>query len=426
MTPQQRHIVFATSGSLGDLHPFLALGGELQRRGHRATIATSAIHEPHVLKAGLAFRHMRPDPENTPAFHARFMHPKTGGRFVYRDYLGPAIRASYADLLQATHDAHMLVSQSLMAMAAPLVAAKTGIAWVSVVLQPMSFFSVHERPYYLPLSFLSWMCERSPKFHAQVFHYVRKHTAKWIKPVLDLQQELGVAQQNHPMYEGQHSPTRVMAMFSPLLGSVQPDWPGSVLQTGTALYLPASSSLPAALEKFLEDASAPLAIFTLSSASSNDAGDFYRESLKAASSLGLRALLIMGGLAAASSLPEPLPDWAFRLDYIAFEKVFPYAAVIVHSGGVATSFKSLRSGKPQVIVPHAHDQRDNAMRLSRLGVATMILNRRAGKKTLCKALQKILADKGMQDKAAALMLEAQHENGVVQGCNAIERLLDHV
>ena len=33
-------IVFTTWGSLGDLHPYLALGVEMKRRGHDASIAT--------------------------------------------------------------------------------------------------------------------------------------------------------------------------------------------------------------------------------------------------------------------------------------------------------------------------------------------------------------------------------------------------
>ena len=55
-SPPSRHIVFATSGSLGDLHPFLALGSELRRRGHRVTVATNAAHEAHVARAGLGFQ----------------------------------------------------------------------------------------------------------------------------------------------------------------------------------------------------------------------------------------------------------------------------------------------------------------------------------------------------------------------------------
>ncbi|GGE78957.1 hypothetical protein CR103_09835 [Massilia psychrophila] len=420
---KQRHIVFATAGSLGDLHPFLALGLELKQRGHRVTVASSAIHQPIILKAGLGFRHMRPDPDNTPAFHARYMHPKTGGQFVYRDYLGPSIRTSYADLAQATQDADMLVSQSLMALAAPLVAARIGIPWVSAVLQPMSFFSTHERPHYLPFPWLSWLCGRSPQLHGKVIHSVKIHTAKWLRPVLELKQELGIVHHQHPMYEGQHSPLCVLAMFSPLLGGRQPDWPASVVQTGTALYLSDSGPVPAKLKQFLEQNSKPLVIFTLSSAASNDAGDFYRDSLNAAASLGLRALLVMGGLAASSALPAPLPDGAFRIDYAAFEDVFPHAAMIVHSGGAATSFKALQSGKPQIVVPHAHDQLDNAMRLSLLGVAIVIKKRRPGKRALRKALQTVLANADMQDKAVALGLQTRQENGVQQACDAIERHL---
>ncbi|WP_151633796.1 glycosyltransferase [Noviherbaspirillum aerium] len=422
--PAARHIVLATTGSLGDLHPFLALGAELKRRGHRVTLATSAVHRCHVHEAGLDFHHMRPDPEDTPAFHARYMHPKTGGEFVYRHYLGPAIRTSYDDLARAARDADLLVSQSLMALAAPLVAASTGIRWVSAVLQPMSFFSLHERPNYLPLPFLSWLCGRSPELHGRVFHYVRKHTEEWVRPVLDLRQELGIARPDHPMYEGQHSPSRVLAMFSPLLGKPQPDWPQPAVQTGTALYRQEQAMAPE-LQRFLRESSRPLVVFTLSSAASNDAGDFYQTSLRTAESLGARALLVMGGLAAGSALPDPLPSWAMRVDYAAFEQVFPHAAVIVHSGGVATSFKALQAGKPQIVVPHAHDQLDNAMRLAKLGVAEVIPGRRTGAGRLRNALRRALTDTHRRERAAAAARETHREDGVARACDEIEEQLGH-
>lgn len=420
-----RHIVFATSGSLGDLHPFLALGGELQRRGHRVTVATNAVHEAHVARAGLAFRHMRPDPDDTPAFHRRYMHPRSGGEFVYRHYLGPAIRHSYADLAEASRGADLLVSQSLMALAAPLVAASTGVPWVSAVLQPMSFFSLHERPNYLPFAPLSWLCGRSPELHGRVFGYVRQHTERWLDPVLALRAELGIASRGHPLYEGQHSGRRVLAMFSPLLGAPQPDWPSATVQTGTALYLDEAPALPEALRRFLEQDDAPLAVFTLGSAASNDAGDFYAAGLAAATALGMRALLLTGGLSAASSLPAPLPKGALRIGYAPFEAVFPHAAVIVHSGGVATSFKALRAGKPQIIVPHAHDQMDNALRLRALGAALVLPKRRAGRHALRAALARALADDGMRQAAHRLAGPSRAEDGVQAGCRAIEEALDH-
>jgi rhamnosyltransferase subunit B len=421
----QRHIVFATAGSLGDLYPFLALGRELRQRGRRVTIATSANHRQQVLAAGLAYTHMRPDPENTAAFHARYMHPKTGGQFVYQDYLGPAIRRSYDDLSDATRDADLLVSQSLMALAAPLVAARSGIPWVSAVFQPMSFFSVHERPKSLPVSLLPGLCGRSPQLHRNIFQYVRKHTEAWVKPVVELRHELGIAQRGHPMYEGQHSPDCVLAMFSPMLGGPQPDWPPSVKQTGTAQLPQQAAPLPEGLKRFLEREDMPLAIFTLSSAASNDAGDFYRNSLEAAATLGIRALLITSGLAASSHLPEPLPDWAQRIDYAAFEQVFPHAAVVVHAGGIGTAFKAMQAGAPQIVMPHAHDQLDNALRLERLGVARMMPGKRTGVRALRRALREVLADRRMQATAASVALQARAEDGVARACDIIDGMLNH-
>lgn len=420
----QRHIVFATAGSLGDLYPFLALGSALKARGYRVSLATSSNHRAAVEAAGLSFRHMRPDPENTADFHARFMHPKTGGEFVYRDYLAPAIRDSYDDLLRATEDADMLVSQSLMALAAPLVAARTNIPWVSAVFQPMTLFSLHDTPNYLPSGLLRRLCGRYPAFHARVFHYVRLHTAEWVRPVQDFRRELGIPGQDHPMYEGQHSPLRVLAMFSPLLGTPQPDWPRAAVQTGTALHAEGERRGNPALEAFLARGGAPLAIFTLSAAASNDAGDFYREALHAARMLGLRALLVTSGLSASSRLPEPLPRWALRIEYAPFDEIFPHAAVVVHAGGIGTGFKALQAGVPQVLIPHAHDQLDNALRLQRLGVATVIAGKRTGRRHQARALRGALADGAMKERAQALSPAARTEDGVSRACQELELLLE--
>ena len=161
-----------------------------------------------------------------------------------------------------------------MALAAPLVAASTGVPWVSAVLQPMSFFSLHERPNYLPFALLSWLCGRSPELHGRVFGYVRQHTERWLDPVLALRAELGIASRGHPLYEGQHSGRLRTGDVLAAAGAPQPDWPAATVQTGTALYLHEAPALPEALRRFLERTTLPLAVFTLGSAASNDAGDF--------------------------------------------------------------------------------------------------------------------------------------------------------
>jgi UDP:flavonoid glycosyltransferase YjiC (YdhE family) len=51
----------ATIGSLGDLHPTLALGLELKRRGHFVTVASTGYYRDKVESLGLTFRSLRPD-----------------------------------------------------------------------------------------------------------------------------------------------------------------------------------------------------------------------------------------------------------------------------------------------------------------------------------------------------------------------------
>ena len=54
------------------------------------------------------------------------------------------------------------------------------------------------------------------------------------------------------------------------------------------------------------------------------------------------------------------------------QRLFPRAAVVVHHGGVGTTGQGLRSGRPSLVVPHAHDQADNADRVVRLGAGRAI------------------------------------------------------
>ena len=55
------NIVLTTFGSLGDLHPYLALAQELQLRGHHPVIATSPHQQTATERAGIEFRPVRPD-----------------------------------------------------------------------------------------------------------------------------------------------------------------------------------------------------------------------------------------------------------------------------------------------------------------------------------------------------------------------------
>ena len=55
-------------------------------------------------------------------------------------------------------------------------------------------------------------------------------------------------------------------------------------------------------------------------------------------------------------IPETLPDWAFEIDNVPFDYLFPKVAYIIHHGGSGTTHSAFRCGKPQAIIPHIGDQ----------------------------------------------------------------------
>ena len=85
--------------------------------------------------------------------------------------------------------------------------------------------------------------------------------------------------------------------------------------------------------------------------------------------LGCRAVLVLKD---PRNRPPSLPEGVTTVEYAPFSGLFPGSALIVHHGGVGTTGLAMRSGRPMLVVPFAHDQPDNAARLVRLGVARTV------------------------------------------------------
>src|SRR5262249_37445269 len=145
-TPSARRVVFATLGSWGDVLPYLAIALGLRERGHQVILATSACYREKVHALGVGFRAMRPDSDwvADPALMRRRSHPGLGLIRVAREWLLPALRQTYEDTAAAVEGADLLVSHPLAAYAARLVAEKKRVPWVSTMLVPVGFFSVHD------------------------------------------------------------------------------------------------------------------------------------------------------------------------------------------------------------------------------------------------------------------------------------------
>ena len=106
-------IVIAAVGSLGDLHPSMAIAQALAVRGHTPVIASHPGYRPRVEAAHLSFAAVRPDLEagnDIKAVMKHAMHETRGSEYVVRNLILPHVRASYEDLLVACEGADAIVT----------------------------------------------------------------------------------------------------------------------------------------------------------------------------------------------------------------------------------------------------------------------------------------------------------------------------
>ena len=139
-----KRILMATLGSLGDLHPTLALGLELQARGHDVTVASTGFYREKVEDLGLEFRSLRPnwDPTDQDLI-AQCEDLKSGPEVLFRKLVLPQLRDTYEDLLAASEGGDLMADLMIageLVFAAPLVAEKLGLRWVSEILSPTHSF----------------------------------------------------------------------------------------------------------------------------------------------------------------------------------------------------------------------------------------------------------------------------------------------
>jgi rhamnosyltransferase subunit B len=412
-------IVIATIGSLGDLHPCLALALELGRRGHRVTIASTEYYRGKVEELGIEFHSMRPNWDPTDQELIRQCENlRRGPEILYRKLVLPELRATYDDLISVAAGADLLIAGELV-YAAPLVAEKLSLRWVSGILSPFSFFSSQDpsilvnAPSLIHLRKMGWRAYRAG------LNLGRLATWHWSNPVRDLRRELGLRTDCDPLFRDKYSPDLVLALFSRWLAQPQLDWPRQTIQTGFVYFdrQKAEDAPSTELTAFFAAGDAPI-VFTQGSIAVHHPGGFYEVSIEAAKRLGRRAVLL-----GAKTMAEASSSQVLVLPYLPYSQVFPHGAVNVHQGGSGTSGQALRAGRPMLVVPYGWDQPDNAARIERLGAGLHLARTNYSPDTTTKALHRLLHEPHFARRAAQVGAAMKEENGEALACDAIEAVL---
>lgn len=418
---RRRRIVLATFGSLGDLHPYIALAIGLEARGHEVIIATSPNYREKVEALGIGFKPVRPDIPEDPQALLPLFDMRKGPEHLICEMMMPALRDSYEDTLAAADGADLLVSHQLT-FAVRLVAEKKIIPWATTVLAPLAFFSVNDPPVLAPAQFLAKLRFLGPALYRPLFGVMMSSVRGWSKPWHRLRSDLGLPPTHEdPMFLDSASKSLILALYSEVLGARQADWPRQTVVTGFPFYdRDGAEGLPPELARFLDEGEAPI-VFTLGSSAIWNAGEFYEHSARAAHELNRRAVLLVGK--DMDNRPAELPPGVAAFDYAPYSELFHRASVIVHQGGIGTTAQALRSGRPMLVVPFAFDQPDNADRVQRIGIARTIARKRYDVNTAKRELARLLGDPSFAVRANVAGRRVRAEDGVGQACDRIELLL---
>ncbi len=417
-------ILLTTLGSLGDLHPYLAIALELRRRGHAAVIATQEGYRGRAEALGLEFTAVRPHHEqfgDLDEVMRDAMDARRGSVVVVRRLVLPYLRESRDDLLVAARGADLVVDHQLT-FAAPLVCEALRIPRVSTTLQPVAMFSAYDPPLFPGAGWMRSMRSLGPAAWRVFWALGRAATRGWFRELATMRREMGLAPSRaHPMMEAA-SPDLHLVLFSRELSAPQPDWPASAVQPGFPIHDrdEHGAGMPPA----------PPLVFTLGSSAVFAAGSFYAEAARAARTLGRRAVLLTGldGRNPVEGVPPvdaaPLDADVVTVPYAPHSELMPRGCAVIHQGGVGTTAQAMRSGRPILVVPFSHDQPDNAARCERLGIARVLPRSRIGAAAFVRELEALLADPRVAARAKEVAARVRAEPGTAGAADAIEALLE--
>jgi rhamnosyltransferase subunit B len=374
------NVLLVPVGSHGDVHPLVGLGRGLAARGHRVTLVTAAPFAGLAERNGFDFTPVGTEADYREAIeNPDLWHPRRSlGVLFEPTRFARTLREAYHLLADKyVHGETVIVTTSL-GLAARLVNEVLGVPLATAHLQPSVLWSAADPPVGVP----RWL---PPAARRLLYRAVDRLLMDRVvgRSVNRFRAELGLPPVRRLWATWKDSPQRQLALF-PRWYADAPDWPAALRQTGFVRYDGDALDLPPAVEEFLA-AGEPPVVVSFGSAMRTGRPHF-AAAVEAVHRLGRRGLV----LARSGDQIPPLPPGVLHADYAPFSRVLPRAAAVVHHGGIGTAAQALAAGVPQLVMPLAFDQPDNAARLVRLGVARAVPAKRFTPAAATAALKELL------------------------------------
>ncbi|RMJ17627.1 hypothetical protein CDV36_002667 [Fusarium kuroshium] len=356
------NIVIQVVGSRGDVQPFIALGNELQRHGHRVRLATHDTFENFVRGSGLEFYPIGGDPAELMAY------------MVKNPGLIPSMKSLKAGEIQKKRD---MVEEMLEKLwhSCSRPDTLTGQPFVAnaIIANPPSFAHIHCAealgiPVHLMFT-MPWSSTRAfphplanlknASSDPQLGNYISYSVVEWLtwqglgdvinkwRKSIDLEE---VDMFDAPML-AQTLKIPFTYCWSPALVPKPADWASHIDVCGFFFRDAPQYSPPEDLVRFLEAGPPPVYI-GFGSIVLDNPEKIINIILEAVRVTNTRAIISRGWSDLAGSESEDI----YWIGDCPHEWLFQHVAAVVHHGGAGTTACGLRNGKPTTIVPFFGDQ----------------------------------------------------------------------
>ncbi|MEK6701871.1 MAG: glycosyltransferase [Planctomycetota bacterium] len=418
-------VLLASVGSHGDINPFIAIGRALAARGHDAVLMANPYYKGQIEEAGAGLRFAPMgeflDLKLLHQSHPDIMHPRKGFWAVL-GMIRDGARDAFTSITEMATGGWVpdVIVHHHICLGAAWAAERLGVARAATVLAPAMWLAHADTS-----CMYSWM----PLKQAAVFRWLMLAAARPAmrllidRPLHSVRRELGLPPARNLYVSATLEGELNLGMWSPTLrepfGIAGGDPPEGVV-CGFPWHdrHDEQESSSDEVERFLKEGEPPI-LFSLGTAAVHVAGDFYQSAADACAILGRRGLLLVGP---GRLPPARMPEGTRAFEYVPFSRVMPRCAVNVHHGGIGSTGQGMRAGRPTVVIPHAHDQFDNAARLKRHGLSATLRRPKVTPASLAMAIRSVLDDPKASERAALVARRLADEDGALRAAIEIERI----
>ncbi len=415
--------VVTAPGSLGDFNPMLGIARQLQRMGRQVLMIGAEPYRDLALRAGLQFHPL----VSSETFYKTLEHPDLwdawrGPRLIFDQMLGESLDRHYAWLEQNCDPERVLLVSHMLDFAGRIYRDRhPECRQASVLLSPSVLRSDRNPPQLTSSGFE----RRLPPFLVRLLYGVADWSVDRLagKHINRLRRSLGLPSVKGIVNKWWHSPDLTLVMF-PKWFALGDDLLGERMMAIDFPLVDAADVVAPEIEQRLQEVidtfGGQRPVLVAPGSAHHRAGQLLTEAAMAFEQRQIPAILLSSNL---DEIPKVLPPNVVAAKYLPFSRIFPHCSAVVHHGGVGTTSQCFRAGVPQLVLPMAFDQFDNAQRVLQLGCGSWFAKRRVSARLLLKHLEQLPQTAGRVSEVAGYFRTSS--DPCQTAATQILRLIDH-